>query len=678
MFLQIFSKNPLKIGLEHATNLTEEKRIYLVNFTAISTVIAFIVMTIIGYLFNKTLVGFYSLIGYCVEVFILFLVLYLQFKSNFFWAKLLLVSSSFITCHIFNVYIEPGVSAEFFYIIPVLMSLYLFDSKLVSIIFLVISIILFFDFLNFKEGFNPDRSHFLVLFLIEFFIVYYVVETNKKAEKKLQKQKKELNELNNFQNHFFVNITHDIRTPLTLIKGHVNSLLRENTKTHTVQKSQKINVEVSKIDSLVNSIIDIAKLESNTLVLDKTAVSVNKLIQKEYLAFEALFKQKEINFSIQLSEEDYFINADVIYFEKVVNNILLNAYKYTSNGDSVALVIKKIADAVVISISDTGIGVEESELEVIFNRFYQSNNTINKAGGSGIGLAFSKQIIELHSGSIKASINKKLGLTISISLPIFAKIEHIALSEQRTKIHDFSSDKKVLIVDDNKEMREYLKDILSAYILLEAENGKMALEIIATTKIDALVTDFMMPVLDGEALVKNIKEQKLNIPTIVLTARADVESKLSMLQLGVDDYLKKPFIEDELLYRLQNILFNAEERQNFSIENAEESELQSTNETVVKAKQIVEENLSNAYFGVAQLSDILKISERTLYRIIKKETGLNSNLFIREIKLNMVRKQINNGSNLTLQQLALSVGLKNGTYLNQLYKDHFGKAIHEN
>jgi len=631
MLLQIFSKNPLKIGLEHATNLTEEKRIYLVNFTAISTVTSFIVMTIIGYLFNKLLVRPVNLFGYCIEVLILIMVL---------------------CCHIFNVYIEPGVSAEFFYIIPVLMSLYLFDSKLVSIIFLVISIILFFDFLNFKEGFNPDRSHFLVLFLIEFFIVYYVVETNKKAEKKLQKQKKELNELNNFQNHFFVNITHDIRTPLTLIKGHVNSLLRENTKTHTVQKSQKINVEVSKIDSLVNSIIDIAKLESNTLVL-------------------------EINFSIQLSEEDYFINADVIYFEKVVNNILLNAYKYTSNGDSVALVIKKIADAVVISISDTGIGVEESELEVIFNRFYQSENTINKAGGSGIGLAFSKQIIELHSGSIKASINKKLGLTISISLPIFAKIEHIALSEQRTKIHDFSSNKKVLIVDDNKEMREYLKDILSAYILLEAENGKMALEIIATTKIDAMVTDFMMPVLDGEALVKNIKEQKLNIPTIVLTARADVESKLSMLQLGVDDYLKKPFIEDELLYRLQNILFNAEERQNFSIENAEKSELQSTNETVVKAKQIVEENLSNAYFGVAQLSDILKISERTLYRIIKKETGLNSNLFIREIKLNMVRKQINNGSNLTLQQLALSVGLKNGTYLNQLYKDHFGKAIHE-
>jgi len=189
MLLQIFSKNPLKIGLEHATNLTEEKRIYLVNFTAISTVTSFIVMTIIGYLFNKLLVRPVNLFGYCIEVLILIMVLCLQYKGKFFFAKTLLVASTFITCHIFNVYLTPNNSAEFFYIIPVLMSLYLFDSKLVSIIFLVISIILFFDFLNFKEGFNPDRSHFLVLFLIEFFIVYYVVETNKKAEKKLQKQK---------------------------------------------------------------------------------------------------------------------------------------------------------------------------------------------------------------------------------------------------------------------------------------------------------------------------------------------------------------------------------------------------------------------------------------------------------------------------------------------------------
>jgi len=682
MYIITSLKRLLNIGIQHATNLTEEKRVYLVNFTTVSTIFSFLGIILLGCFFDEKLIKLTSLIGYTIQTTILLTVIYLQYKGKLFWAKFLLISSSLITCHVFNVYITPNVSAEFFFIIPVLMSLYLFNSKLIPTLFLIIAIILFFDFFNFKDGFNPEKSHFLILFIIQYLMIYYLVETNKKAEQTLNKQKIELNELNKFQNHLFVNISHELRTPLTLIKGQTNSLLRETKNSSSIEKIKKLDSHVVAIESLVNDIIDIAKLESNTLVLHKKISSINALAQKAYLSFEALFAKKEINFSIELSKEDYFINTDTLYLDRVFGNILVNALKYSNIGDKVAVCVEKKQNTIQVSISDTGIGVKESELETIFKRYYQSNNDINKAGGSGIGLAFSKEIIELHGGTINAHININKGLTITISLPIVQEaIVTIQNNPKKEKILNYnrniSSNKKILIVDDNEEMRDYLKSILNGYIIYEAENGQKALEFIENNTIDALVTDFMMPVMDGEALVKKIKKLKLNIPTIVLTARADVKSKLNMLQLGVDDYLTKPFIEDELLYRLQNIIFNEEERQNFITKNKEELKPQATHAIVLQAKKIILENISNAYFGVAQLSDHLKISERTLYRILKKETGLNSNLFIREIKLNTVRNQIEQNNTLTLQELAISVGLTNGSYLNQLYKEHFGKAIHE-
>ena len=328
----------------------------------------------------------------------------------------------------------------------------------------------------------------------------------------------------------------------------------------------------------------------------------------------------------------------------------------------------------VLRISDSGIGVPEEDLELIFERFYQSPNEINKASGSGIGLAFAKEVIELHEGSIVANNNKINGLSITIALDqIFVFEDKDSVEE---KILDVTSilGKKILVVDDNKEMRTYLTSMLQDYHTITAENGYQALEILKNEQIDAVITDYMMPVMDGRTLVIELKKDNAQIPVIVITARADVGSKLDMLSLGVDDYLRKPFVEEELLLRLKNILINNTARIMIE-ENPELEAFSKKTDALSKCVALVQENISNSYYGVAQLSDDMDVSERTLYRILKKETGLSPNLFIRELKLDTVRKRVEAGTKVTLNELATSVGLTNGTYLNQLYARRFGKTI---
>ncbi|PWL24568.1 response regulator [uncultured Roseivirga sp.] len=238
--------------------------------------------------------------------------------------------------------------------------------------------------------------------------------------------------------------------------------------------------------------------------------------------------------------------------------------------------------------------------------------------------------------------------------------------------------KSVLIVEDNIEMREYLKAVLEGYNILEASNGQEALSLMSEqTEIEAIVTDYMMPEMDGEEFVKKLKQAGVKIPIIMITARLDVKSRLDMLRLGVDDYLNKPFMEEELLLRLRNCIKNYREANVFNKTLRPNEPTEEQNKLVDSARTLITENIDNAYFGVAQLSEELRVSERTLHRNIKKETGLSPNQMIRELKLLHVRNLVEENRYSSLQELALSVGFSNGTYLNQLYTERFGVSIQE-
>ena len=237
----------------------------------------------------------------------------------------------------------------------------------------------------------------------------------------------------------------------------------------------------------------------------------------------------------------------------------------------------------------------------------------------------------------------------------------------------------ILLVEDNVEMREYLSSILTDYNLIEAENGVEALEILKNNTIDALVTDYMMPKMDGYELIERVKEKQYTFPILVITARADVKSKLNVLALGIDDYLTKPFVEEELLYRLQHSLLNAKNRTEYQkTENIlfqdEELNIQES-DLIKKSRLIVEENIDNPLFGVPSLVEALNLTERTLYRKIKANAGLTPNQFIREIKLLHVRSLIEQNKSLSLNQLTEKIGLKNTSHLQKIYKERFGTAL---
>ncbi len=688
----VFDKN-INLGITKELSKGEAKLVRLLNiicltwyFILIYFIALIIFYTITAYILEGVNFLFVAMVHLTQGVFLISIQM-LQKKEKYELARILFIISAYIQFFIFSNFLVKGDLIEFFYLLIPLFSLLFLTRKVYHYLFLILSILAFLLPPFLLEGLYSDKRTLSftvmpVLFIAIFLLVNFFKNANKRNETLLENEKKkaeedkikieqqtvELKELNDFQNHFFINVTHELRTPLTLIKGQAFSLQKTIKDKVYLDKINKILNNTSKIEILVNDVIDVAKAEGKKLVLNKTTYSVNKCLQKIYLSFHPLFQEKNINLTLHLSDQEQYVNIDSVYFERALNNILLNASKYTPSGGKVKLGINTSTHNAIIYITDNGIGISQNETKRIFERFYQSKNDINKASGSGIGLAFTQEIISLHQGSVTAQINKEKGLSFNVTLPLAANPD-FSENESRTPPN---SNTTVLLVDDNAEMREYLSTVLVAYTILEAENGFEALKIIETNKIDALVTDYMMPKMDGFELIQEIKKKNYNFPIIVITARADTKSKLDILALGIDDYLTKPFIEDELLYRLSNSLSNAQNRIQLQ---SEEDIGDEGHDFIKKAKEIVEKNIDSMDFGVNDLADQLSIGERSLARKIKFLSGLTPNMFIREIKLSYTRRLIEREACSSMSQLVARVGFKNTTHLQKLYKERFGVSI---
>mgnify|MGYP000642757103 CR=1 FL=1 len=374
-----------------------------------------------------------------------------------------------------------------------------------------------------------------------------------------------------------------------------------------------------------------------------------------------------------------------LYLERAINNIIVNAIKYTPRKGSITLNITKTNEQVLLTITDTGIGISKKDINLICNRFYQADNDINKAGGSGIGLAFSKQILELHKGNltIKSELNK--GSSFILTFPLVTSItkkesiftpaqekDNSNQIKQHVKISN-SSTYNILIVDDNFEMRNYLKTLLNKYNCIEAENGEEALDILVTEKIDFVLTDYMMPVMNGLNLIKQIKKKEFNVPILMLTARSDFKSKLNVLRLGIDDYLNKPFEKEELLIRIEKALLNHKNRTHFIIDEAvKKTELEVNNQWIKKIKEHIYKECNNASMTQEDIALHFNLSKSSLHRKIKSETGLTPNAFITEVKLQKARGLIDQHPNILLKSLALEVGYLRASYFSKLYEQRFG------
>ncbi|WP_169816830.1 response regulator [Wenyingzhuangia fucanilytica] len=580
-------------------------------------------------------------------------------------------------------YLSPGRYAEYFFLfVPPIILIFTENKFLITIGFVAsyLGFILPNKIFNFYPNQYLQDDYFsLVLFTVVFFLVYYFKSNNSKNEKLLELKALELEEVNQFQSQFFINISHEIKTPLTLIKGQVDNFY--DTKDLDTVK-HKINQQISNIQKIVDDVIDLSKMGDDNFTLHKEVIDLKKLMLKLQTSFDSLFDQKKITFNCLLTTDDCYILADALYLERAINNLILNAYKYTNKKGEVIVKLIKKDNKIKLSVSDTGIGIDKSNLHKIFNRFYQVNNDFNKTGGSGVGLAFTKEIVNLLEGDVKVTSQPEKGSVFTLIFPCVKGENKVLIPkkeiDQKPLILEESNaqtDKNisVLIVDDSFEMRNYLKELLIGYNCFEAENGEEAIKKLKKKKIDFLLTDYMMPKMDGFELITYMNKNNIIIPTLMLTARSDYNSKLQVLKLGIADYLSKPFDKDELLVRIQNILKNHHNRNLFvQQEEVTTLEIQENQKWVLKLKKYIVKNCDDPKLNQIEIAEHFNISKSTFYRKVKMETGLTPNEFINEIKLLEARKIVEQNSNLSLKELSLKVGFLHTSYFANQYKKRFG------
>ncbi|QOD61571.1 response regulator [Polaribacter haliotis] len=680
--------NILEIGLDESLNRTEVKRVRLLNLFWSQWIIIQIVLITEDAFRNPE--PFLPILIHTITLTGVISIYFFQKNKRFNTARTLFFILMLYSNVAFANFIEPGKNIEYFYIIiPPFLLLFTNNSKLIYTTFIVCYLLFTVpkNLLNiYPENTQNSSVLGLVLFVIIFLLVNYFKNTNVKSEIALEKQRNQLENLNRQQSQFFINVSHEIRTPLTLLKGQLDKLKIYKNDEHLGNIQEQANYQIHKIKKIIDDVIDLAKMETSNFSLKLKENNIVNLVNKIKISFEPLFERKKIRFTFKSSSDTINCSLDTSFFERAINNIILNALKFTPENGEVSIEIATKDNNVVLKIIDTGIGIETTDLQKIFKRFYQVENDINKSGGSGVGLSFSKEIIKKHTGTLKVKSKLNEGSTFIITMPLVNLKQEVITTinkvedENENSIDDsqFNKNEKIgkniLIVDDSYEMRDYLKDILSNYNCFEAENGLEALKMVEEQKIDCIITDYMMPKMDGLELIKNLNNINYKNPILMLTARTDYSSKLEVLRLGIDDYLHKPFEAEELLVRLHNRISNANKRDLY-IEKEKISDVNTINkeqELLLKIKEYIHTNCGKQKLNQEDLSIHFNMSKSSFYRKIKTLTGLTPNEFITEIKLQKAKLLIEKREVYSIKQLTLEVGFSHGSYFSNRYFKRFG------
>lgn len=531
--------------------------------------------------------------------------------------------------------------------------------------------------------------------------VLYNSRQKKRTNDLLRQQAKELKRLDHTKSRFFANISHELRTPLTLILAPIENAL-EKTKNLGLRKDLEVAHSNSKnLLSLVNEILDLGKLESGKMSLKEDSVNLQILLRRIIFSFHSLANIRGfmLGFHYHLPE-DLWIKLDISKFEKILNNLISNAFKYSNHGGVITLRVNQLdEDTIQFEVEDQGKGIGEKELKKIFDRFYQVEEGEDEPlrGGTGIGLALAKELAEAFQGTLKVRSELGKGTTFIFTMPLKKaeplketavdkimaktdKIQHsIPLGPLYTPVVLNGEKPNILIVEDNPEMSTFLERILSPYYKCKiTQDGQKALEELEENTYDLITSDVMMPNMDGFTFVEKVheKEKSSQLPVVMLTARSLEEDKLRGLSLGVDDYITKPFSSQELLVRIDNLLKNKQKRDEWQKEQepkVTDSELSAEKDLLSKAENFVLSNLSNSAYRVDDLAADMAYSSRQLIRVIKKLTGLTPNGFIREIRLQKAYQFLQERRFFTVAEVRYETGFENASYFTKIFTKRFGK-----
>lgn len=519
------------------------------------------------------------------------------------------------------------------------------------------------------------------------------IRTAEIAEQKstIQTQYQQLEKLTNEKTRFFENLSHEFRTPLTLITGPVKRLLKSANKSDK-QQLGVVSRNADRLLHLIEQLLEISRLNSGLRKTKPVNINLHIFVEELIAEFGSLEFRVPVTFVNEIPP-NLNISFDHESLQRILINLTSNAVKYNKPHGSVVFSIRTdntTADELSLIISDTGIGIQQDELPHVFERFSRFENN-QKIAGTGIGLALVKELVTLNNSSIQ--VESKLGVGTQFSIQLkktdafvsqYDSIEsslvnsvasqNIAVEISQDKVFEESG--KILVVDDDTDMLNFVSSCLSQYHCLVASNGKEALEKALEDVPDIVVTDAMMPVMDGFELVKSIKGHPVtnHIPVLILTARGSRYSRLEGLQTGADDYLAKPFNEDELTQRIDNLLENRrmlrEKYTDSILSSSKESvELGKDNQFVRNLELILGKNFSSPDFSVKSLSLNLSMSERQLQRKVKAVLGLSPSEAIRVYRLNQARKRLLNGEQVS--QVCYAVGFNSLPHFSREFKEHF-------
>ena len=506
-------------------------------------------------------------------------------------------------------------------------------------------------------------------------------------------------EANKAKLQFFTNISHELRTPLTLIADPVNYIIHDdNLNSQQRSMLQIVQRNVLVLTQLVSEILDFRKVQNGKMELRLSDFNLAESMKQWIMLFSASAQKKHIAISMD-APDTIMLRADQDKIERICYNLLSNALKYTSEGGEISLMAKEEGGRVMISVADNGCGISSDELPYIFDRFYQAKNA---GRGTGIGLAIVKAFTELHHGEVSATSIEGKGSTFTIHIPVRQKGEVTNQSTEKIEqlvepssaeevpnqarhidelIQPYQTDKpEVLIIDDNIDIRTYLRSVLSEkYNVSEAADGKAGLELARKIVPDIVLSDIMMPVMDGLAFCQQLKTDKAisHIPVILLTARSLDEQRAEGYEHGADAYLSKPFSLRLLLSRIDNLIESRKKLNQTWSKGVEDDEIGNISNEIDKSflkqlRKIIQENLANSDLSVEQIGDEIGLSRVQLYRKVKALTGYSPVEIVRKARLTRARHFLQTTER-TVSEVAYAVGFSTPSYFSKCYKDEFGE-----
>ena len=525
-------------------------------------------------------------------------------------------------------------------------------------------------------------------------------------EKKNHEQEQELNQE---RLRFYTNITHELRTPLTLILGPLEDMQKDTSL--PVKQAQKLSVihqSALRLLNLINQILEFRKTETQNKRLCVCKGNIAPLIYEIGLKYKELNQKTKIDFRIQIEKEEMLLFFDKEIVTIVLDNLISNAIKYTEQGCITLSLYQTVRNEVAyteIKVSDTGYGISAEALPHIFDRYYQESGK-HQASGTGIGLALVKNLVELHEGEIRAESVQNEGSTFYISLltdNIYPNALHAdstepaakedtaqATTSENTSEPTVDNGKPILlIVEDNEEIQKYIAESFSdSFEVITADNGEEGKQQALSHIPDIIVSDIMMPVMDGITLCRQLKEdvRTSHIPIILLTAKDSLQDKEEGYEVGADSYLTKPFSASLLRSRINNLLesrkklitqFQAQPVPGNQTDLNEkriiiaEALSKLDNEFIERITLLIEENLSSEKIDITYLSDKMCMSGSTLYRKMKALTGLSTNEYIRKVKMQNAERLLLEGK-FNISEIAYKVGMNSTGYFRQCFKEEFG------